>query len=103
MLWVWIGLEKVNDTWTWNGNLVDPLSQGSSWYVLFCFDVLMVNFFCRYDDGYVVVGCWEDIDLRDSAYEGVAEETCNTDHEDTVDACTFANVRPHSEIVPKNV
>ena len=32
MLWVWIGLEKVNDTWTWNGNLVDPLSQGSSWY-----------------------------------------------------------------------
>ena len=71
--------------------------------ILFCFDVFMVNFFCRYDDGYVVVGCWEDLDLRDSAYEGVAEETCNTDHEDTVDACTFANVRPHSEIVPKNV
>ena len=29
--YLWIGLEKVDDIWTWNGNLSDPLTEDSVW------------------------------------------------------------------------
>ena len=35
LLYLWIGLEKVDDTWTWNGNLSDPLTEDSVWCVVY--------------------------------------------------------------------